>query len=52
MARSALAGKGIKMAKEGNTLGPITMTCFTPPISPTVWRMRLCRRCGPARGAD
>jgi len=28
MARSALAGKGIKMAKEGNTLGPITMTLF------------------------
>jgi dTMP kinase len=27
-ARSALAGKGIKMAKEGNTLGPITMTLF------------------------
>ncbi len=28
MARSALAGKGIKIAKEGNTLGPITMTLF------------------------
>ena len=28
MARSALAGKGIKMAKKGNTLGPITMTLF------------------------
>ena len=28
MARSALAGKGIKKAKEGNTLGPITMTLF------------------------
>jgi len=28
MARSALAGRGIKMAKEGNTLGPITMTLF------------------------
>ena len=28
MARSALAGKGIKLAKEGNTLGPITMTLF------------------------
>ena len=28
MARSALAGKGIKTAKEGNTLGPITMTLF------------------------
>jgi dTMP kinase len=28
MARSALAGKGIQMAKEGNTLGPITMTLF------------------------
>ena len=28
MARSALAGKGIKMAKEGNTLQPITMTLF------------------------
>jgi dTMP kinase len=28
MARSALAGKGIKMAKAGNTLGPITMTLF------------------------
>jgi dTMP kinase len=28
MARSALAGKGIKQAKEGNTLGPITMTLF------------------------
>jgi dTMP kinase len=28
MARSALAGKGIRMAKEGNTLGPITMTLF------------------------
>jgi len=28
MARSALAGKGIKMAKEGNTLGPVTMTLF------------------------
>src|SRR5437867_9999615 len=26
MARSALAGEGIKQAKEGNTLGPITMT--------------------------
>src|SRR5512141_1583005 len=28
MARSALAGKGIQMAKEGNTLGPVTMTLF------------------------
>ena len=28
MARSALAGRGIKMAKTGNTLGPITMTLF------------------------
>jgi dTMP kinase len=28
MARSALAGKGIQMAKSGNTLGPITMTLF------------------------
>src|SRR5439155_18896397 len=28
MARYALAGKGIKMAKQGNTLGPITMTLF------------------------
>lgn len=28
MARSALAGKGIKQAKEGNTLGPLTMTLF------------------------
>lgn len=28
MARSALAGKGIKDAKLGNTLGPITMTLF------------------------
>src|SRR5512132_2502070 len=28
MARSALAGKGIGEAKEGNTLGPITMTLF------------------------
>ena len=28
MARSALAGRGIQMAKTGNTLGPITMTLF------------------------
>jgi dTMP kinase len=28
MARSILAGKGIKEAKRGNTLGPITMTLF------------------------
>ena len=28
MARSALAGKGIKDAKQGNTLGPRTMTLF------------------------
>jgi len=28
MARSALAGKGIQRAKEGNTLQPITMTLF------------------------
>src|SRR5689334_16065921 len=28
MARSALAGKGIKEAKKGNTLGRITMTLF------------------------
>lgn len=28
MARSALAGKGIQQAKNGNTLGPITMTLF------------------------
>src|SRR5947209_537452 len=28
MARSALAGKGIQEAKEGNTLGPITMTLY------------------------
>ncbi|MEQ1886875.1 MAG: thymidylate kinase [Bryobacteraceae bacterium] len=28
LARSALAGKGIKEAKEGNTLGPLTMTLF------------------------
>lgn len=28
MARSALAGKGIQQAKQGNTLGPVTMTLF------------------------
>jgi dTMP kinase len=28
MARSDLAGEGIQKAKEGNTLGPITMTLF------------------------
>lgn len=28
LARSALAGKGIQQAKEGNTLGTITMTLF------------------------
>src|SRR5215471_399820 len=28
MARSALAGKGIQRAKEGNTLGPVTMTLY------------------------
>jgi len=28
MARSALAGKGIQKAKQGNTFGPITMTLF------------------------
>lgn len=28
MTRSALAGKGIKQAKEGNTLGPISHTLF------------------------
>jgi len=28
MARSALAGKGIRQAKEGNTLGPLTMTLY------------------------
>src|SRR6266853_104028 len=28
MARGALAGKGIKQAKDGNTLGPITMTLY------------------------
>jgi len=28
MGRGALAGKGIKQAKEGNTLGPITMTLY------------------------
>lgn len=28
MARSALAGKGIQQAKEGNTLGPVTMTLY------------------------
>ena len=28
LARGALAGKGIQQAKEGNTLGPITMTLF------------------------
>src|SRR5438105_2111327 len=28
MARSALAGKGIQAAKQGNTLGPLTMTLY------------------------
>lgn len=28
MARSALAGKGIQHAKDGNTLGPVTMTLY------------------------
>jgi dTMP kinase len=28
MARSALAGKGIRQAKEGNILGPLTMTLY------------------------
>src|ERR1700684_4203457 len=28
MARGALAGEGIQQSKEGNTLGPITMTLF------------------------
>jgi dTMP kinase len=28
LARSPLAGKGIQMAKDGNTFGPVTMTMF------------------------
>src|SRR5882762_6036277 len=28
LARGALAGKGIQQAKEGNTLGPVTMTLY------------------------
>jgi len=28
MARGALAGKGIKQAKQGNTFGPVTMTLY------------------------
>jgi len=28
MARGSLAGKGIKQAKDGNTLGPVTMTLY------------------------
>jgi dTMP kinase len=28
MARSALVGKGIQQAKDGNTLGPVTMTLY------------------------
>jgi len=28
MARSALAGRGIRQAKQGNTLGPLTMTLY------------------------
>lgn len=28
MARSALAGKAIRQAKEGHTMGPITMSLF------------------------
>jgi len=28
LARGALAGKGIQQAKDGNTLGPVTMTLF------------------------
>src|SRR6202142_328268 len=48
MARSALAGKGIKMAKEGNTLGRVPMRLSTPPTSRTGWRTRLFPRCAPA----
>src|SRR5947208_14092580 len=28
LSRSALAGKGIKQAKEGHTLGPLTLSLF------------------------
>jgi len=48
MARSALAGRGIQMAKTGNTLGPITMTLFLyHRFLQTAWRTRSFRRCGP-----
>ena len=44
MTRSALAGKRLKQAKEGHTLGGITMSLFTPRISPTGWRTKSFRR--------
>ena len=45
LTRSGLVGKGIKRAKEGHTLGRITLSFFMPPISPTGWKTRSCRRC-------
>jgi dTMP kinase len=48
MARSALAGKGIKEAKQGNTLGPITMTMYYLTDFAIVWRTRLFPPSAPA----
>ena len=42
LARGALAGKGIQQAKEGNTLGPITMTpALLPATTSDTARLRL-----------
>ena len=47
MTRSALAGKRLKQAKEGHTLGPITMSLFMPPTSLIAWRTKFYRHCAP-----
>lgn len=41
MTRSALAGKGLRQAKKGTTLGRVTMALFYLPISPIASSTRL-----------
>jgi len=47
MTRSVLAGRGIKNARAGHTLGP-RCNYITRQTSLTGWRIKCCRRCMPA----
>jgi dTMP kinase len=52
MTRSVLAGRGIKNARTGHTLGRLTLQLYYAQTSRTVWKIKSCRPCARLRRAD